>query len=262
MFEFGPVGDGLRRDAPASLHAQISDAIRSRIISGEWPRDHRLAPEPQLAEEIGVSRGTLRRALATLIEEGLLRQTPGRGTFVTGTLIEPAAAQKLSTLSEDFAAQGIELDTNVVSCTVTRPPSEIAQLLRMPEGEEAMRLVRLRSAARLPIALIHNYVPLALAPGIERTDFTRTTLFGVLEGPYGLEIATARRSFSAVIPSLEVAQELALPPSQPVQYLEQLTLLADGRPVEYSDVWIDSRQLRVVTHMSRRTAVRETEFSA
>jgi DNA-binding GntR family transcriptional regulator len=251
------MGGGLRRDAGSALHSQISDAIRSRIVSGEWPRDHRLAPEPQLAEEIGVSRGTLRRALGTLIDEGLLRQIPGRGTFVTETLIEPAAAQKLSTLSEDFAAQGIELDSVVLSCTVVEPPFEIGKLLRMPVGTRAMHLVRLRSAERLPIALIHNYVPLELAPGIEHLDFTTTTLFGALEGRYGLEIGTARRSFSAVTAPLEVAQELALPPGQPVQYLEQLTLLADGRPVEYSDVWIDSRQLRVVTHMSRRTSSAE-----
>ena len=253
MFEFGPVGDGLRRDAAAALHEQISDAIRARIVSGEWLTGHRLAPEPQLAEEIGVSRGTLRRALATLIEEGLLQQTPGRGTFVTAAAAGPGV-QTLSTLSEDFAAQGIDLNTVVLSCEVIEPPQEVARPLRLAGGEPVMRLVRLRSAERLPIALMHNYVPVAMAPGIETLDFTQTTLFGALEGRYRLEIASARRSFSAVAAPLQVAQELALPPGQPVQYLEQLTLLADGRPVEYSDVWIDSGQLRVVTHMSRRSA--------
>lgn len=261
MFEFGPGGD-IDPEAGAALHAQISNAIRGRIVSGEWPRDHRLPPEPQLAQEIGVSRGTLRRALATLIDEGLLKQIPGRGTFVTEILMEPAAAQKLSTLSEDFASQGIALDTRVVSCEVAVPSFEIARMLHLADGVPALRLVRTRSARDLPIALLHNYVRLDLAPGIERVDFTETTLFGALEGRYGLEIGTARRSFSAVAAPLEVAQALALPPNQPVQYLEQVTLLADGRVVEYSDVWIDSRQLRVVTHMSRRSADVAKEFTA
>jgi DNA-binding GntR family transcriptional regulator len=176
--------------------------------------------------------------------------------------MEPAAAQKLSTLSEDFASQGIALDTRVLSCEVAVPAFEIARMLQLGEGEPALRLVRIRSARDLPIALLHNYVRLDLAPGIERVDFGETTLFGVLEGRYGLEIGTARRSFSAVAAPLEVAQALALPPNQPVQYLEQVTLLADGRVVEYSDVWIDSRQLRVVTHMSRRSADVAREFSA
>jgi DNA-binding GntR family transcriptional regulator len=262
MFEFGPgVGD-VSRDAGAALHAQISDAIRSRIVTGDWPRDHRLPPEPQLAEDIGVSRGTLRRALATLIDEGLLKQIPGRGTYVTETLMEPAAAQKLSTLSEDFASQGITLDTRVLSCEVVPPPFAIAKLMQLEAGVPALRLVRIRSAQDLPIALLHNYVRLDLAPGIEQVDFAVTTLFGALEGRYGLEIGTARRSFSAVAAPLEVAQALALPPEQPVQYLEQVTLLVDGRVVEYSDVWIDSRQLRVVAHMSRRSTPFEQEIPA
>lgn len=262
MFEFGSAVGDLDRDAGAALHAQISAGIRSRIIAGDWPRDHRLPPEPQMAEEIGVSRGTLRRALGTLIDEGLLKQIPGRGTFVTETLMEPAAAQRLSTLSEDFASQGITLDTAVLSCEVAEPPVEVVKLLQLQPGTAALRLVRIRSAEGLRIALLHNYVRLDLAPGIELMDFSQTTLFGALEGRYELEIGTARRSFSAIAAPVDVAEALALPPNQPVQYLEQLTLLADGRPIEYSDVWIDSRQLRVVTHMSRRSAVVERELSA
>lgn len=260
MFEFGSAQGDLKRDVGAALHVQISDGIRARIVSGELPPDYRLSPEPQLAEQIGVSRGTLRRALATLIDEGLLKQIPGRGTFVTATMMDPAGAQKLSTLSEDFASQGIPLDTRVLGCEVVEPPVAIARLLQLAPGGRALRLVRIRSTGSLPIALLHNYVRVDLAPGIENVDFATTTLFGALEGEFGLEIATARRSFSAVAAPLEVARELALPPEMPVQYLEQITFLRDGRAIEYSDVWIDSRQLRVVTHSRRASA--GTRFSA
>lgn len=262
MFELGPGLEDVDRGAGSALHAQISDAIRARIVSGDWPRDHRLPPEPALAEEIGVSRGTLRRALATLIEEGLLRQIPGRGTFVTGDVMEPAGTQRLRTLSEDFASQGIELDTRVLSSELTEPPPSVARLLQLPPGGQALRLVRVRSASGTPIALLHNYVRADLVPGIEEVDFATVTLFGTLEGPYGLEIATARRSFSAVEAPLEVARELALPPTMPVQYLEQLTFLRDGQAIEYSDVWIDSRRLRVVTRMSRLSTPIESELTA
>lgn len=251
MFEIGGVGD-VNRDTGAPLHTQISTAMRTRIVTGEWPEDHRLSPEPQLAEEIGVSRGTLRRALATLIEEGLLRQIRGRGTFVTRTVMGPAAAQKLSTLSEDFASQGVSLETTLVSCGIELPPAAVGLLLELPADTPSLRLVRIRHSGGTPIALIHNYVPLHLAPDIEKVDFSANTLFGVLEGRYRLPIESARRSFSAVAASRDVAAALELAVRAPVQYLEQLTFLADGRPVEYSDVWIDSRRLRVVTHMSRR----------
>jgi len=77
-------------------------------------------------------------------------------------------------------------------------------------------------------------------------------LFGVLEGTYGLKIATARRTFGAEAAGAEVAASLDLAEGAPVQYLQQVTYLADDRPVEYSDVWIHSGRLRVTSLLLRR----------
>jgi len=250
MFTLGS-GPTLDREAPEFLHSQISNAIRATIASGQWPARHRLKPEPDLAIDLGVSRGTLRRALATLINEGLLKQTKGRGTFVTETLIEPAVAQKLSTLSEDLASQGITLTTSVISIGTGEPPAVVRSLLRVPRGTSVLQLTRSRATGDLPIALLRNYVRLDLAPGIETMDFTSSTLFGALEGRYGLKIGSARRTFSAVAAVGEVSSALGVADGTPVQYLEQLTFLADGRPVEYSDVWINSAELRVVSLLAR-----------
>lgn len=253
MFTVGPTTEAkLDRCVPESLHAQISDSIRATIASGEWPRNYRLKAEPDFAKELGVSRGTLRRALATLIEEGLLKQVPGRGTFVTETLIEQAGVQRLSTLSEDFASQGVTLNTSVIEVSLITPPPSIARLMGLSNGQKVMRLVRVRSTVAKPIALLHNYVRTDLAPGIEECDFTQSSLFGVLENDYKLKIATARRTFSAQAANQQVATALALMPGSPVQFLEQLTFLADARAIEYSDVWIDSGALRVVTLLARR----------
>jgi DNA-binding GntR family transcriptional regulator len=242
---------GLDRAAPESLHAQISDAMRLTIASGGWPKHHKLKAEPELARELGVSRGTLRRALTTLTEEGLLKQVPGRGTFVTETLIEPAVAQRLSTLSEDFARQGISLDTEVLEASLVDPPESIGRLMRLPKFTKVLRLVRIRTTESRPIALLHNYVRTDLARDIEKVDFTGTSLFGVLENEYQLKIGNARRTFSAQAATDEVAAALHVPPGAPVQYLEQLTFLTDARAIEYSDVWIDSASLRVVTLLTR-----------
>jgi len=242
----------LNRDSAVALHTQISDRIRARIASGEWPSNYRLHTEPELAAELGVSRGTLRRALATLIEQGLLRQVQGRGTFVTSTLIEPAIAQKLSTLSEDFASQGIVVSTTVFAVELIEAPRPIASLLDVVPGQRVLRLCRLRSTERGAVALIFNYVRTDLTPGIEHIDFSKHTLFGTLEDRYRLKIASGRRTFTAEEASPDVSEKLGVPIGSPVQYLEQVTYLAGGRPVEYSDVWINSRLLRVTSLLSRR----------
>lgn len=246
------VGRPLNRESAVALHSQISDRIRARIASGEWPSNYRLHTEPELATELGVSRGTLRRALATLIEQGLLRQVQGRGTFVTSTLIEPAIAQKLSTLSEDFASQGAHVSTTVLTCDLIEAPRPIASLLDVVPGQRLLLLCRLRSTERGAVALLYNYVRTDLTPGIETVDFTANTLFGTLEDRYQLKIASGRRTFTAEEASPEVSEKLGVRAGSPVQYLEQVTYLADGRPVEYSDVWINSKLLRVTSMLSRR----------
>lgn len=242
----------IQRDVPTAIHAQISEHIRLRIAGGEWPAHYRLKSEPELAQEFGVSRGTLRRALTTLIEEGLLRQVRGRGTFVTSTTIEPAIAQKLSTLSEDFARQGIVTATTVRECSLIVPPRPVAALLDLTPNTPVLSLRRVRSTDQGPVALLSNFVRSDLTPGIEEVDFTSSSLFGVLEGTYGLKIATARRTFSAEAATAEVAEALSLEEGAPVQYLQQVTYLADDRPVEYSDVWIHSGRLRVTSLLVRR----------
>ena len=62
---------------PATLHSRISAWLRAQIASGAWPAHYRLKPEPELAADLGVSRGTLRRALSTLFAEGALVQVRG-----------------------------------------------------------------------------------------------------------------------------------------------------------------------------------------
>lgn len=248
----GQAGIPIDRDAPVAIHAQISESIRSRIASGEYPPHYRLKSEPELAQELGVSRGTLRRALTTLIEEGLLRQIRGRGSFVTSTTIEPAIAQKLSTLSEDFANQGVVTTTQVLACELIDPPRPVASFLDVPAHGRVLRLVRVRSNEKGPIAMLFNYVRTEPTPGIEHVDFTQATLFGILEGQYRLRISSARRTFSAEGAGEEVAAALELPVGAPVQYLQQVTYLADGRPIEYSDVWIHSGRLQVTSLLSRR----------
>jgi DNA-binding GntR family transcriptional regulator len=180
MFSLGTTPADLDRDAPESLHSQISDSLRAMIASGQWPEKYRLKAEPDLARELGVSRGTLRRALQTLTEDGILTQVHGRGTFVSDARPAAPASQKLSTLSEDFASQGIPLHTSVISSALVTAPPSVAKALKIPRGHEVFLLVRVRGTDDHAVALLHNYVPIGVAPGIESVDFAEVPLFSVL----------------------------------------------------------------------------------
>lgn len=241
----------LQREAPAPLHEQISVALRRNITRGAWPPHMRLPAEPDLADALAVSRGTIRRALRTLIEEGLLVQVRGRGTFVGSIVIEQPIAQELLSLSEGLAREGIEFQTEVISAAVAPAPARIAALLEIAADEPVFDLRRRRSIGGVPVAVLHNFVRRSLCPGIEANDFRHETMFGLLERVYKLRIANGRRTFEAQAADGDVATALGLETHAPVLYLEQLIYLDDGRPLEYSDVWIRSDQLKLSSVLSR-----------
>src|ERR1700712_5296590 len=133
-----PAALRLDRDMPVPLHAQISAAMRREIRAGAWPAHHRLAAEPDLAVSYRVSRGTLRRALRTLIEEGLLVQVRGRGTFVVSPSLGQTIGQELLSLSEGLAREGITSRSEVLSQDVELPSDAIAGLLGLATGQRAL----------------------------------------------------------------------------------------------------------------------------
>lgn len=237
--------------APTPLHEQIARWLRVQIESGTWPEYARLPSEPTLAAELGVSRGTLRRAIGGLVADGMLTQTPGRGTFVAGTVVESPLAQRLTTLSEAFIDAGQPLTTTVVGVEEVPASQSVAMLLETPISARVLRLERVRHLEGAPVARLVNTVRLDLAPGLAEVDFASRPLFEILEHGYGLDIASARRSFSSVLAGADNAALLGIEPTAPLLHLEQLTRAADGTPVEHSHVWLRTDRVRVTSLLTR-----------
>ncbi len=255
------LGVGLERRGPTPLWEQIAGSFRERILSGEWPAHMKLDAEPELARRLGISRGTLRRALRPLIEAGLLVQARGRGTFVSSTReIEPPIVERMLSLAEALEQRGVAFTTEVCSAEPVAPPPRIAALLTLPPGARTARLVRRRTVAGTPIALLVNYVRCDLCPGIETKDFETRTLFGVVEHDYGLRIEWGRRTFEARAALPEVAAMLEIASGSPVVYLEQVAYLGGGVPIEYSDVWIRGDRVRLSWLLERPRDAIEVEI--
>lgn len=233
------------------LADQIARQVRSRVLDGTWPAHYRLPSEPSLARLLGVNRGTVRKALAALVDERVLTTVRGRGTYVASRVVEPLLGGRLRSLTEDFAAQGVATTTRVLSTSIERLPLPVQSLLDVPAGTPGLRLERVFVGSRGPLAYLVNYVRADLCPGIEATDFGARALFDVIEHDHGLRIADGRRTFGADAAPAEVAANLGVPAGSPVLYLEQITYLADGRPVEYSDVWVTTTRIRVTSVLRR-----------
>lgn len=239
------------RQGSEPLHTQIERAIRTNIVTGVWPPRYRLPPEPELAESLGVNRGTLRRALSTLISHGLITSLRGRGTFVAPTADGSSIAQRFRSLSEDFAAQGFSFTRTVLSSTVGRMPLAVQNILAARGSTPGLRLERVYTSADGPLAYLVNYVRADRCPDIENVDFSRVSLFDTLQTTYGLPIERGRRTLSAQLARGEVAAALDVPPGSAVLYIEQVSFTRRNEPIEYSDVWINSAKVTITSMLDR-----------
>lgn len=238
------------RSGPDPLHTQIEHALRALIVDGSWAPRRRLPPEPVLATQLGVNRGTLRRALAALITQGLLVSQRGRGTFVA-PIATASIAQRFRSLSEDLTAQGFSFRREVISAGTGRLPLPVQTVLGAGPATPGLTLERVFVADEGPLAYLVNYVRADRCPGIDRVDFERVALFDVLASRFGITIAEGRRSISARPASSDVATNLGLAPGAPVLYLEQVSFTDDGEAIEYSDVWINSTRVTITAVLQR-----------
>jgi GntR family transcriptional regulator len=207
--------------------------------------------EADLAGELKVSRGTVRKALDDLTTEGLLVRTHGRGTFVAPGALEQPLADRLVTFSEDLISKGIPFETKVLEQVLVPAAGRIAKRLNTEPGRELFVLRRLRLVKDVPLIVLHNYVIADACPGIEALDFTHVRLFEVLEEHYGLRIDHGRRTFQSQIARPNLAHHLSLVEGDPVMHIEQQTYLSNDRLIEFSDMWLRGDQFRLSAQVKR-----------
>lgn len=232
----------LERNIPIPLYYQLEDALSRRIEKGEFQPGTLIPTEEQLQQEYGVSRTTVRQAVARLVLAGKLTRIPGRGTFVT----EPRYLEKpgLRSIAEDLFTQNIELAVRMVSSSVERPTPKLAKLLELGEDDEVVHLVRVRYAEGEPIFLCDSYLPHRLVPGLRDRELVDGSLYKTLETVYGKSPVDGDEELRASLATAEEAKLLAIKPGAPVLVSRRVTYLTGGQAVEYSRLVFASGRFR------------------
>ena len=241
----------LDRTGPVPIFQQLKAFMREHIVAGVWAPNRKRKAEADLAAEWGLSRGTVRKAIEELAEEGLLVRTHGRGTFVASQVVEQPLAERMVTFSEDLISKGIPFETQVLQQGVLQAHGKIATLLALATGARVFFLRRLRMVDKEPLIVVNNYVVYDRCPGIETLDFTHVRLFAALEEHFGWGLDYGRRSFQAQKATRVVAAALNIAQKDPVMYGEQLTFLSDGSAIEFSEIWLRGDRFKLTAVVKR-----------
>jgi GntR family transcriptional regulator len=146
----------LDRNSPVPLYFQVAQQVELSIEAGALPRGTRLPNEIVLAQQLGVSRPTMRKAMEYLVGKGLVVRQRGVGTRVVSPKVRRSL--ELSSLFDDLAAIGQRPTTQVLSNTIEDASADVAELLGVPKGAPVIAISRLRSAVGQPIARLNNYL--------------------------------------------------------------------------------------------------------
>ena len=138
------------------LYSQIVDDIRNKIYSQELSEKQKIPSESELMDKYGVSRGTVKKALKILVDEGVLKQIQGKGTYVSNSKISYTLGNGLLSFAESLKEQNIEYETKLLEMNFRKASKTVANALKIDEGDEYLYLKRIRSSNSEKIMLIEN----------------------------------------------------------------------------------------------------------
>jgi GntR family transcriptional regulator len=214
-----------RADTPGVDHAYR--AVLERLRSGAIPAGSRLPGERTLAADLGVSRSSLRAALALLASEKWLESSYKRGWFVRADAVgEPP--NTLISFTEMAAARGATAQSSVLD-RVVRPSTfdEAAELGIVP-SEPVIEITRVRSMDHVPICLDRTILPRTLAPGLETEELADQSLFAVLGERYGLQASQSAYTVGAELMDERTALLLDVSPGSAALVAHEVVSTAAG----------------------------------
>lgn len=222
----------LDKGSPVPLYYQLAEHIRELVRAGALRPGDQLPSERLLSEQHAISRMTVRQAVTYLVREGALVARHGLGTFVAEPKLTYDALHLLG-FTEEIVRRGGTSVSQVLTQRCESPPPRVAAELRLPEGEPAVKLVRLRRSDDVPLLLETTYIPAARCPGLEQADLAAESLYAILERRFGVRLGRSRQRLEATVANDYEAELFGIPPGTAMILVEGVTYDERGEPVEY-----------------------------
>jgi DNA-binding GntR family transcriptional regulator len=228
---YNPAGTvTLDRASPVPLYFQLALHVEAEIRAGALSSGDRLETEVKMAEDLGLSRPTVRAAFRYLVDKGLVLRRRGQGTIVTKGKVSRSV--RLTSLFDDLAEAGKRPATRVLHNEVVKASGLVKGALGLEEGQLVLYLERLRFGEGEPIALMHNYIPTSLVT-LSNDVLEEHGLYELLRAS-GIYPARAVQRISAKNASAPEARLLEEPRGTALVTMERTTYDERGRTIEFA----------------------------
>lgn len=220
------------------LYHQLAEELRNNIESGEWPPNFLIPSESELCRMYGVSRGTVREAVAQIVHEGLLYRKQGKGTYVS----EMKNSQQLNqfySVAQNLEGKGLKPFSRIMEMVKISPPSGVRKFLRLNKGEKVYKIVGVKIADGKPVTMETSYIVEKLLPDLERrrtAEMENIPLYDIIRENYKLKIGGVEETFEPVFIDEYEADELNSRPGSVGLLVRRITYADNGVPFEYRTI--------------------------
>jgi DNA-binding GntR family transcriptional regulator len=237
-----------RADRRPTAWLRVEEDLADQVERGVIPPGARLPGEREIGERFGVSRMTVRQALARLEQRGLIVRRHGVGTFAAERRFHQSATF-LRGFFDELVGQGAVPHSRLLSVEeVTAPPALVAALELEP-GETVYTVTRVRSANGVPIVIERSQFPARVVPRLPDEDLEHGSIYRLMDRKYGARPVRAVQSFEAVAADAREARILGIAAGSPVMLVERTAWDARGRAVEQAHDVHRADRSRFVTEL-------------
>ena len=232
------------------LYAQVKGLILQRIIDGDWKPDEVLPSEFKLADQFGVSQGTVRKALNDLAAENVVIRRQCKGTLVAANNPLRELFHFIHMTDREGALQ-LPTSSEVLSCERRRASDDDLGRLKLRRGADVIRIERIRTLGEKTAITETIVLPARLFPGLEAGGGANVphALYQHYQDAYAIAIHRVEEALRAVTAGPRDAELLGLTPGQPLLEIDRVAISLDGKPVEWRITRCDTQDTRYVSSL-------------
>lgn len=212
------------------LYQQVKDRLLGRLIDGTWPPGMLLPSEQQLAQELRVSQGTVRKALDALTSEHLLVRAQGRGTFVAEFEDSKILFRFFRLTGDDDNRQFPE--SRFASLRHQKVSASAREKLLLPTGSMVWTIERTRRLKGRPIIIETITLPAARFPGLDTFGPIPNNVYALYASRFGITIGRVVERLKAIAASEKDTAALGCSVGAPLLHIDRIAYSLDGTPVE------------------------------
>jgi len=219
--------NNVNKNISTPAYQQVRALIFQQIKSGKIKPEEKIPSESQLCNTYNISRITVRQAVASLINDGLLHTAPGKGTFVNGITHE-SQLEYITSFKTESRRRGFTARINVLEEKIIKADKEIAGHLKIKEGEKVIKIKRVKIANNIPVFTELRFIPYKYCPSLIKEHLAGKSLTELAKNRYNLKVESRDIIVTPIALDSKSAMLLRTKEGSPGLFVTETLFLDDG----------------------------------